>query len=107
MNPDGYRLEVPKEFRMRRKRRKTDDRMENISMSRRNGVIYCKRCGSPICTEGEAGKSSFLTICKEWGYFSERKDGTVHRMDLCESCYDAWVRTFAIAPEVEQKTELI
>lgn len=52
-------------------------------------------------------KSSFLTICKEWGYFSERKDGTVHRMDLCESCYDAWVRTFAIAPEVEQKTELI
>ena len=43
----------------------------------------------------------------KWGYFSERKDGTVHRMDLCESCYDAWVRTFAIAPEVEQKTELI
>ena len=73
-------------------------------MSRRNGVIYCNRCGSPICTEGEAGKSSFLTICKEWGYFSERKDGTVHRMDLCESCYDAWVRTFAIAPEVEQKS---
>ena len=63
--------------------------------------------GSLICTEGEAGKSSFLTICKEWGYFSEHKDGTVHRMDLCESCYDAWVRTFAIAPEVEQKTELI
>ena len=63
--------------------------------------------GSPICTEKEAGKSSFLTICKEWGYFSERKDGTVHRMDLCEPCYDAWVRTFAIAPEVEQKTELI
>jgi len=107
MNPDGFILEVPKEFRMRRKRRETDDRMENISMSRRNGVIYCNRCGSPICTEGEAGKSSFLTICKEWGYFSERKDGTVHRMDLCESCYDAWVRTFAIAPEVEQKTELI
>ena len=107
MNPDGFILEVPNEFRMRRKRRETDDRMENISMSRRNGVIYCNRCGSPICTEGEAGKSSFLTICKEWGYFSERKDGTVHRMDLCESCYDAWVRTFAIAPEVEQKTELI
>lgn len=92
---------------MRRKRRETDDRMENISMSRRNGVIYCNRCGSLICTEGEAGKSSFLTICKEWGYFSEHKDGTVHRMDLCEPCYDAWVRTFAIAPEVEQKTELI
>lgn len=107
MNPGGFILEVPKEFRMRRKRRETDDRMENISMSRRNGVIYCNRCGSPICTEGEAGKSSFLTICKEWGYFSERKDGTVHRMDLCEPCYDAWVRTFAIAPEVEQKTELI
>lgn len=57
---------------------------------------------------GERSREKFLPYyCKEWGYFSRHKDGTVHRMDLCEPCYDAWVRTFAIAPEVEQKTELI
>lgn len=76
-------------------------------MSRKANIIYCNCCGKEICEEKQQAKTSFLTIKKEWGYFSRNKDGKIHSMDLCEPCYDELVQTFAIAPEVEQITEFL
>ena len=76
-------------------------------MSRKNQNIYCNCCGRIICQEKEKTKTSFLTIEKEWGYFSDKKDGSVHRMDLCEPCYDAFVKSFVIPPDQKQMTEFV
>lgn len=76
-------------------------------MSREKDGIYCNRCGKLICKETDKDKTSFLMIQKEWGYFSDGKDGMIHRMDICESCYEALIQTFAIPPEQTGKTELI
>ncbi len=76
-------------------------------MSRKANLIYCNCCGNPICPKDQADKTSFLFIKKEWGYFSEEKDGTIHSMDICEPCYDTVVKMFAIPPEIKPATELL
>lgn len=76
-------------------------------MSRKEDRIYCNRCGREICTIELKDKTSFLTIQKEWGYFSREKDGKVQRMDICEPCYEVLVESFAIPPEEKQITEYL
>ncbi len=76
-------------------------------MSRKNKKIYCNCCGKLICAEAEREKASFLSIEKEWGYFSDKKDGTIHRMDICEACYEKLAGSFAIPPEEKKMTELV
>jgi hypothetical protein len=55
----------------------------------------------------EKDRTSFLTVEKEWGYFSDKKDGRIHRMDICESCYEKMVEKFVIPPEEKQVTEFV
>ena len=74
-------------------------------MSRKDQKIYC--CGKVICMLSEKDHTSFLTVEKEWGYFSDKKDGRIHRMDICESCYEKMVGKFVIPPEEEQVTEFV
>lgn len=76
-------------------------------MSRKNNFVYCNCCGRQICASEKMDETSFLTINKEWGYFSHGKDGEIHSMDICEPCYDRLVQTFVTAPEVKQITEYL
>lgn len=76
-------------------------------MSRKDGTIYCNCCGKEICLEKLKDRTSFLTIEKEWGYFSEKKDGTVHSMDICETCYEKMVESFVIPPDKKHITEFL
>ena len=68
-------------------------------MSRKDQKIYCNCCGKMICLLSEKDHASFLTVEKEWGYFSDKKDGRIHRMDICEK--------FVIPPEEKQVTEFV
>ena len=76
-------------------------------MKKNADTIYCNCCGRKICKEGQRERADFLTIEKEWGYFSDNKDGQIHRMNICETCYDRFVRELAIAPDIQQATELV
>lgn len=76
-------------------------------MSRQEGAIYCNRCGKIICPVDRADKTSFLTVRKTWGYFSEGKDGKVYGVELCESCCDELIQEFALAPEISDNTEFV
>ena len=69
-------------------------------MSRKNGIIYCNRCGKEICMEDWKDRTSFLAIRKEWGYFSDKKDGMIHSMDICEE-------SLVIPPEEKKMTEFV
>lgn len=76
-------------------------------MSKKAGMIICNCCGRVICAEEYKETASYLAIKKEWGYFSDGKDGTVHSMDICEKCYDRLVQECSIAPQIDQVTELV
>jgi hypothetical protein len=42
----------------------------------------------------------------EFGYFSD-KDGTRHRFDLCEDCYDELIASMAVPVETIHQTEMV
>lgn len=60
--------------------------------------IICNKCGKEIAVKNGMTEEDVLSIEKRWGYFSD-KDNEVHTFDLCESCYDQWIATFAIPIE--------
>lgn len=67
--------------------------------------IYCNVCGERLEAIPEANTlKEHLSIKKEWGYFSG-KDFKVHSFDVCETCYDKWVDTFAIPIKEKTQTE--
>ncbi len=68
--------------------------------------IICNCCKKMI-QEGDAiPRKEYLHVEKEWGYFSD-KDGERQGFDLCEPCYDAWVKGFQIPVASQEITELI
>lgn len=69
-------------------------------------VIYCNKCGKVICQKEVVEKVDYVRITKSWGYFSN-KDGICQRMNICEVCFDEWVKEFQIPPFVEENTELL
>ena len=61
--------------------------------------IICNKCGKEIAVENGRYSADVLQAEKRWNYPSD-KDNEVHRFDLCEECYDAFVQTFSIPVEV-------
>ena len=35
-------------------------------------MIYCNKCGKPICLEEAVEKADYIKIEKNWGYFSNK-----------------------------------
>ena len=69
----------------------------------KNGIIYCNKCGRKIREEGKLPEGEELHVEKNWGYFS-KKDGEIHKFDLCEACYGEWCEGFSIPVEKEETT---
>lgn len=72
-------------------------RQYNTIMKETNEVskIVCNRCGREIPVVKGVPQEDFLEVEKRWGYFSE-KDNQVDRFELCEDCYDEFVKGFQI-----------
>lgn len=68
--------------------------------------VICNKCGQELSAEQEMIKEGVCTLETDWGYFSD-KDGEHHEFDLCESCYDEWVKSFRVPVKVTERTELI
>lgn len=77
-----------------------------IMVYRKKEIIYCNKCGRPICVEDDVEKADYLKIEKNWGYFSG-KDGMNHKINICEKCYDEMIEAFQIPPLMEENTELL
>jgi len=60
--------------------------------------IICNKCGKEILVKEGVPQEDFLEIEKRWGYFS-KKDNRVDQFDLCEECYDEFVKGFQIQIE--------
>ncbi len=68
--------------------------------------VVCNRCGRSLRVESGCLKEGCFSAAAAFGYFS-RKDGVIHRFDLCEDCYDDMVAQFAVPVEEEAETELV
>ena len=65
----------------------------------------CNSCGKELKVENGILMEGIFSAENIWGYFSD-KDMEVHSLDLCESCYDAWVSSFAVPVEIQEATEV-
>jgi hypothetical protein len=68
--------------------------------------IVCNKCGRKIPVERDITREGVWSVNINWGYFSQ-KDGERHQFDLCETCYDSFVKGFAVPIQIRQETELI
>jgi len=70
--------------------------------------VYCNCCGKEIQMNEnmQFAMEDYIVIEKSWGYFS-KKDGIRQKMSICESCFDAWIGTFAQPPQEAQEQELL
>lgn len=80
-------------------------RVENAEENKLTGVV-CNRCGRELKVENGYLKEGCFAADFIFGYFST-KDGTRHRFDLCEECYDNWTKSFTVPVEVENENELL
>ena len=73
---------------------------------KKENEIYCNLCGRKIKQQKDNPVEDFLSVKKEWGYFSDR-DGLIQEFDLCEACYGELIRRFVLpVGETEQKEML-
>lgn len=68
--------------------------------------VICNQCGKELKLEDGYLKEGCFTADVVFGYFS-KKDGTRHRFDLCEECYDKMVGQFQIPVEESEALELL
>lgn len=66
--------------------------------------ISCNVCGTTIPIEKGVLKKDMFEAVKEWGYFS-KYDLEVHKFNICEECYDAFISTFKVPIKVVKKKE--
>lgn len=69
------------------------------------GKVICNRCKKELKSSGKYLTEGCFSVDYTFGYFS-KKDGTRHRFDLCEDCYDEIIGQFAIPVEEDEETEL-
>ncbi len=68
--------------------------------------IICNACKKVILETNTIPTADYLHVEKEWGYFSG-KDGQKHEFDICEECYDAWIKGMQIPAACKEVTELV
>ena len=84
---------------------KKTEAMEN-RMEKKVYEVYCNSCGKKIETTDSTKREDYISIKKEWGYFSN-KDTEHHEFDLCEACYDRITADFVIPLTVKKEKELL
>lgn len=80
--------------------------MREYKLSNTVEKVKCNMCGKELLVEHGIIKQGVFHCKIQWGYFSG-KDGEIHTFDLCESCYDHMIQSFAISPEISDSKELI
>lgn len=68
--------------------------------------ICCNVCGKQIFMEQGILKEDVFEAAKEWGYFS-KYDLEVHKFNICEECYDNFIKNFKIPIKVIRKKEVL
>lgn len=68
--------------------------------------VLCNCCKKKIIVENGIIMEGVLSVQADWGYFS-KKDGEIHKFDICEQCYEEWISQFKIPIDVVSKNEML
>lgn len=66
----------------------------------------CNCCKKNLDVQNGIITEGVFNVEYAFGYFST-KDEEIHKFDLCEACYDKWIKTFEIPIEIADNTELL
>ena len=68
--------------------------------------MQCNCCKKELQIESGIVREGCFSVDYTWGYFSN-KDGMCHKLDLCEACYDRFVKELAIPVTETENSELL
>lgn len=69
-------------------------------------LTACNMCGAELPVENGLLKAGCFHGEQRFGYFSH-KDGQKHSFDLCESCYNKFIKMFKIPVDITDETEFL
>lgn len=68
--------------------------------------VFCNQCGKELVVEEGIVKEGCFSVDYEFDYFSN-KDGYIYSMDLCEECFDKWIKGFRNPVEIMEIKEFL
>ena len=68
--------------------------------------VVCNQCGKQLAVEGGIVKEGCFSADYTFDYFSE-KDGYIYSLDLCEKCFDAWIKGFKEPVRITETREFL
>ena len=80
--------------------------MRKYSENNQLTEAFCNCCKKNLEVQNGIITEGVFSVEYAFGYFSN-KDEEIHKFDLCEKCYDVWIRKFEIPVDVVNNTELL
>ena len=68
--------------------------------------VLCNQCGKELEVKDGIIKEGCFSIDYEFDYFSN-KDGYIYSLDLCEECFDKWIKGFQNPVEIMEIKEFL
>ena len=68
--------------------------------------VLCNQCGKELKVKDGIIKEGCFSIDYEFDYFSN-KDGYIYSLDLCEECFDKWIKGFDTQPKISETKEFL
>ena len=68
--------------------------------------VSCNQCGKNLVVEDGILKEGCFSVDYKFDYFSN-KDGYIYSFDLCENCFERWIREFKMPVEIEETKEFL
>lgn len=68
--------------------------------------VVCNKCGKKLKVEEGILKEGCFRTDYAFDYFSE-KDGYTYAFDLCENCFDQWIRGFRYPVQIREVKEFM
>ena len=69
-------------------------------------MAICNCCKKSLEIQNGIITEGVFSVEYAFGYFS-RKDEEIHKFDMCENCYDEWIKNFEIPVDIVNNTELL
>ena len=68
--------------------------------------VQCNCCKKELPVENEIVKEGCFSVDYTFDYFSN-KDGYIYSFDLCEDCFDCWIKGFKNPVQVAETKEFL
>lgn len=62
--------------------------------------ILCNKCDKSVCPESKNLKWSEGCNIRIGFKYGSNRDGEVHKFDLCDNCYDEFIKSFKHQPAI-------